>query len=184
MESQSTSNRTVKLPLPYQIITIKLIQMQDTNADMHDNYQRNLRHMAQPATPDERREAVSATLSDYEALYLASMLREWASYHAESDTDASIAQGYVEHINQQVRDRRQADVTLYAHTKDAAEVLCTATVEWYHHYSGTDEINEGLVDAIDEATGEIIGRHDAETIAEVSGRCYDPAPSDVTIDSE
>lgn len=90
---------------------------------MTDHYDQNLRHMAEPSKPSERRDTPSVTLADYEALYYANILREYGEYETGIGEERSIALGYVEYINQQVRERESSTVDFYAHTKTAANVL-------------------------------------------------------------
>lgn len=90
-------------------------------------YNQNLRHVAEPAAPTERRRAVSASVSDYEALWLAESLRDYAHYgdHPDDSHD-DIAMAYVEYIDRQVRENEKTHVTLYAHTDEAADTLMGA----------------------------------------------------------
>lgn len=90
-------------------------------------YNENLRHVAEPAAPAERREAVSASVSDFEALWLAEALRDYAHYGDHpAENHASIARAYAEYIDRQVRENERKHVTLYAHTDDAADTLMGA----------------------------------------------------------
>ena len=90
-------------------------------------YNENLRHVAEPAAPTERREAVSATVSDFEALWLAEALRDYAHYGDHpAESHATIARAYAEYIDRQVRDNERKHVSLYAHTDEAADTLMGA----------------------------------------------------------
>lgn len=103
-------------------------------------YEDNLRHYARPSSEREAKEEGGA-LQDYEALYLAEMLHEWAAYLADDEDLADIARGYVEFIrrrNDQTGGYRQ--VRLYAHTNDAAEVLLRGTEEWAEAQAGPDGV--------------------------------------------
>lgn len=146
------------------------------NATMdQQNYSDNLRHMAEPATPEGRATAVSVTLEDYQALYYASILREWSAYHADEEKRESIAKGYVEYIDKQVRDNDAKGVELYAHTEEAAETHMIALEEWNHAYE--EMAHDDLYDTIDKTVGDLWGRHNADHVnADFPSANYDPAP--------
>lgn len=91
------------------------------------NYEDNLRHLAEPAAPNERRMAVSTTMPDFEALWLSEALREYAHYGDHPDeSHQDIAIAYVEYIERQVRENERKHVSLYAHTDEAADTLMGA----------------------------------------------------------
>jgi hypothetical protein len=90
-------------------------------------YTDNLRHIAEPQAPSEREKAVSTTIEDHEALWVADILREFAHYaDHDHDDQSGIAVGYASFIDKQVRDHGKSYVTLYAHTDVAAETLMDA----------------------------------------------------------
>lgn len=94
-------------------------------------YEETLRHIAEPQAPSDRETAVGATIHDYEALFFAEALREFAHYGESDHNDVpEIAVGYASHIDVKVRDEAEHYVTLYAHTRVAAETLLDAL---YHH---------------------------------------------------
>lgn len=93
-------------------------------------YEDNLRHYARPSSEREAKNEGRA-LSDYEALYLAEMLHEWAEYLTEPDDLADVARGYVEYIRRRTsQSGGYRQVKLYAHTPKAAYVLNKAVEEW------------------------------------------------------
>jgi hypothetical protein len=99
-------------------------------------YEDHLRHTAQPSDPDDRETATSLTLADYEALWFADYLREYAHYEAEDD-DSGIAAAYAAYIDTAVRERGSSYVTLYVHTRAAADTLL-ATASYARHTYGGD----------------------------------------------
>lgn len=94
-----------------------------TDGHMLHDYQKNLRHVARPSDPSDRRDAVSVRLNEYEALYLLGGLSEYAAYDAPSEDHADVAMAYEDYINHQVRELHNGIVVLYAHTGLAREVL-------------------------------------------------------------
>jgi hypothetical protein len=90
-------------------------------------YEDQLRHVAEPAAPSERRKAVTATLADYQALWLTDVLREYSHYgdHDYND-EGAIAIAYASYIDAKVRDEGRSHVDLYAHTDVAVETLLNA----------------------------------------------------------
>jgi len=98
-----------------------------------EEYQSQLRHVAEPAAPSGRDQAVSANISSFEALWLSEQLKEYAHYgdHPE-DSHAGIAIAYVEFIDKKVRDEERNYVTLYAHTEAAADTLMGAMFNAEH----------------------------------------------------
>jgi hypothetical protein len=115
-------------------------------------YEDNLRHVAEPAAPSGRKRAVSATVPDYEALWMAEALREYAHYGdhpTESHQDIAIA--YVEYIDRQVRDNERRHVSVYAHTDVAADTLMGALF----HADG----DESLVESVSTALAELYVAH-------------------------
>lgn len=104
-------------------------------------YDDNLRHIAEPAAPSGRKQAVSATVPDYDALWLAEALREYAHYGDHPDErHREIAVSYVEFIDRKVRDQERRHVTLYAHTDVAADTLMGALF----HANGEDRHVESV----------------------------------------
>lgn len=100
-------------------------------------YENNLRHVAEPASPDERERAVSTTIRDYEALFLTEVLREFAHYGDHDDErQGGIAVAYAAYIDKQVRANARSYIDLYAHTDVAAETLLDAL---YEHCPPLDE---------------------------------------------
>lgn len=94
-------------------------------------YEDNLRHVAEPASPTERRKAVSVSIEDHTALWFTDVLREYAHYGDHEDDDQEgIAVAYASYIDTKVRDEGQSHVPLYAHTQLAAETLMDAL--YYH----------------------------------------------------
>jgi hypothetical protein len=87
-----------------------------------DTYRGQLQHVAEPSTPKERRDADFARIRDWRALYFAEQLREWGAYHG-TKVHSNIALAYADYINEQVRERGESFVCLYAHTDDAKFVL-------------------------------------------------------------
>ena len=90
------------------------------------NYRDNLRHVVRPDKPSERREADRYIVSDYEALALQHLLREFEAYSADTDEAADIARAYIEYIDLVVREEERKQVGLYAHTREAHQVLADA----------------------------------------------------------
>lgn len=156
----------------------------NSTEDMTDHYSDNLRHMAEPATPSDREEAVSISLDDYKALWLASMLREWAGYHAEDENMANIARGYVEYINQQVRDNGQTTVTIYTHTKKAAKVVTDGFYEYHHSYRGTSAVHGDLFRDIEDEVIDLWGRQNAERVnRDAERKEYELPPERITVEA-
>jgi len=91
-------------------------------ADKLEHYRDNLRHVIRPDKPREREESPKAGLADFEALYLAHLLRDYAAYDAPGH-HRGIAWAYVEYIDMVVRDEGRSTVVVYAQTHDAFEVL-------------------------------------------------------------
>lgn len=89
-------------------------------------YEEVLDHIAEPASPSGRAEAESITLEDYEALWFAEQLREYAHYGDASDVQSDIAIGYTAYINTQVRENEQRHVDIYTHTAQARSTLWNA----------------------------------------------------------
>lgn len=94
--------------------------------DPISTYRENLRHVVRPDVPEERREANSATINDYDALKLRRDLSEYAAYESPTGEHESIALAYIQYIDMVVRDEKKQIVTLYAHTETAVEVLQAA----------------------------------------------------------
>lgn len=139
-----------------------------------EHYADNLYHMAEPATPDERDAAVHVSLADYQALYLAEMLREWAGYHAPTDDQSSIAHGYAEYIDSQVRENERVDVKIYAHTTKASEVVTDAIYDWYDEYR--PEANADLFREIESTVIDLWGRQHHEQVNKDAGEVRYEAP--------
>lgn len=88
------------------------------------DYEDNLEHVAEPQAPNDRETAPSATLHDYEALWFADQLREFAHYEADDNGDIAIA--YASYIDAKVRDEGVSNVDCYVHTDTAASILMAA----------------------------------------------------------
>lgn len=102
-------------------------------------YNENLRHVAEPASPNERREAVSTSITDFEALWLAEALRDYAHYGEHpQESHVGIAVAYAEYIDRQVRENGLRHISLYAHTDEAAETLMGAL---FHDGTHTDLVS-------------------------------------------
>lgn len=124
-------------------------------------YEDNLRHYARPATEGERADANSETLVDYEALYLAEILHEWAEYICDAEDLADVARGYVEFIRRkQSESGGYRQVTLYAHTPQSAYVLEKA-VEDYQEFSRASH-HPSLAESIEHAIGRLADEHREE----------------------
>jgi hypothetical protein len=94
-------------------------------------YEDNLRHVAEPQAPSEREKAPSSSLQDYEALWLADVLREHAHYGDHNhDTEPDIAVAYASFIDQKIRAEGKKHVNLYAHTDVAVETLVSAILQY------------------------------------------------------
>lgn len=141
-----------------------------------NEYDTNLRHMAEPAAPADREEAVSVTLADHEALYLAGVLIEWSHYMTGDEERSSIGQGYVEYINRQVRGREKRHVTLYAHTPKAADVLNEAVENYHAEYY--EDVPHDYHTEIEATLIDLWLRHNAESVNRDAGRevVENPAP--------
>lgn len=87
-----------------------------------EHYEQELRHVARPDSDYERSVTPKAPLADYEALYLARLLRDYAAYNAAED-QRNIAWAYAEYIDMVVRDEGRSAVVIYAHTPLAHYVL-------------------------------------------------------------
>lgn len=85
-------------------------------------YENNLEHVAEPATPSQREEADFINIRDYEALWFAEVLQEFA-YYGDSGELEEIAVAYTDFIEKKVRDEWRSHVSLYAHTDDAIDTL-------------------------------------------------------------
>lgn len=101
-------------------------------SDRLDKYREHLRHIVRPEAPDERREAPSLSLHNYEALFLRWALVEYAGYGARDDTEEGIALGLAEYISMVVHDEEKRIVELYMHTDKARQVVLRA-LEGYGH---------------------------------------------------
>jgi len=154
----------------------------NTNEDMDgDHYTDNLHHLAVPSTPQQRKEAVSTTLEDYQALFLGRMLREWAAYHAEQVGRGDIARGYVEYINREVRQQEACGVDLYAHTPVAAKVLNEAIYDYQYAYG--DLTPTDVFDIIKDALKDLWAEQHAETVNKDANRqAYDTPPESVEVE--
>lgn len=115
-------------------------------------YEDNLRHVAEPAAPSGRDKAVSASLPDYDALWLSEALREYAHYGDHpNESHTAIAMSYVEFIDKKVREQERRHVTVYAHTDEAADTLMGAL---FH----ADE-SEALIESVSTALSELYVAH-------------------------
>jgi hypothetical protein len=100
-------------------------------------YENQLRHVAEPQAPSERQKAPSASLRDYEGLWVADVLREHAHYgDHDHDDESEIAVAYASFIDQKIRDEGKKHVDLYAHTNAAVETLLNAIIS-YRAENGT-----------------------------------------------
>lgn len=119
-----------------------------------ETYQSVLSHLAEPQKPNERDSATHTTLSDVQALWFQEPLREFAHYGDGSETQRSIAEGYVEWIDNVVRERGEKSVNLYAHTDAAIETLLDALIEYAEK---TDERKYGrpIGKEVEDCVGEL-----------------------------
>jgi len=108
--------------------------------DREGAYERNLRHVAEPAAPSEREKAISASIEDHEALWLSPILREHAHYgDHDHDDESGIAVAYASYIDQKVRGEGLSWVELYAHTEQAIETLVNAILQYrWDNFSDDD----------------------------------------------
>lgn len=90
-------------------------------------YEDNLHHVAEPASPSERRGACSTTIEDWEGLWFTDVLRGYAHYgETATDERVDIALAYAEFIDNKVRKAKNDRVTLYVHTDTARATLSEA----------------------------------------------------------
>jgi len=116
------------------------------------NYESVLRHIGEPQRPSERNDTVSVLCDDYESLWFAKQLEEYAGYGVEGGTtEESIVLGYSEYIDQKVRVEKKSTVRLYVHTSMAASVLIDAL----HHNKGTIE-NTEIADTLEDAFSDVL----------------------------
>lgn len=101
-------------------------------SDRLDKYREHLRHIVRPEAPDERGEAPSLALHNYEALFLRWALVEYAGYGARNDVEEGIALGLAEYISMVVHDEEKRVVNLYLHT-DTARIVVLRALEGYGH---------------------------------------------------
>lgn len=144
-------------------------------------YNENLRHVAEPAAPAERREAVSASMPDFEALWLAEALRDYAHYgdHPSSD-HPDIANAYAEYIDRQVRENEHKHVALYAHTEEAADTLMGALFHEGAEQDLVERVSPKLADLyLAHAEGETPGEpHAVEGVVGITIEFEDGAAED------
>ena len=95
-------------------------------------YRDNLRHVVRPDRPSERPDANRYIVSDYQALALQHLLREFEAYSADTDEHADIARAYIEYIDLVVREEGRTQVEIYAHTREARQVLADAVLMHDH----------------------------------------------------
>lgn len=114
-----------------------------------------LNHVAEPQTIDGRDDATHTTLSDYQALWFAEALIEYANYgdHKKA-VQADIAKGYVEFINKKIRDEGRRNVNLYTHTDLAIETLMDALIE-YSDKIDTGQYSRGVGEELEELFGDL-----------------------------
>jgi len=114
-----------------------------------------LEHVAEPQTPDGRDDATHTTLSDYQALWFAEALTEYAYYgDHEEPVQADIAEGYAEFIDKKVRDEGRKSVNLYTHTDLAIETLMDALIE-YCDKIDTEQYSRGVGEELEELFGDL-----------------------------
>lgn len=123
-------------------------------------YEEHLRHVAEPQAPSEREKAVSTTLDDYEALWFTDHLRDYA-YYADHDDgpNGGIAVAYASYIDQTVRKQAENHVTLYVHTRPAAETLVEA-VEYAASDVDFDAFPTVLYLSVSNAVHAVLGQFD------------------------
>lgn len=130
---------------------------------MSDPYEDNLRHLAEPATPTGREQAVSTTLASFEALWLAEWLDEYAYYGDHPDAaHESIAKAYAVYIERQVYERRNSYVTLYAHTELAAETL----IGTLFNVDSEDDVDVALFDLVSGHIADLYVAHQEDAAPE------------------
>jgi hypothetical protein len=93
-----------------------------------DHYDRVRSHVGRPQDPSERYSATSTTLEDFEALWLAKVLRALADYHVDG-TEEGVARGLAEYVDGVVRDEGGPLVTIYVKTETALDVVETAVTK-------------------------------------------------------
>jgi hypothetical protein len=143
-------------------------------------YAANLEHMAEPANPKDRSRAVHTTLEDYQAIYLTQILREYAAYNADTDETHDIAMGYIEYIDDVIRNRGENGLNIYTHTDMAAVVLNDAVEVWSN--SNGEIQNDELVNSISECLIELWGRHNHKQVnGDVGRQEFDAPPANVEI---
>jgi hypothetical protein len=121
-------------------------------------YEDNLRHLARPQKPSERREANAATIEDFQALWLADVFREYAHYADHNyEGQGEIAVAYASFIDQEVRDHGKSHVDLYAHTEMAAETVLDALYWHVPDYGKRRDYPMVVFRAIEGAGGELVG---------------------------
>jgi hypothetical protein len=89
-----------------------------------------LLHIAEPADPRERADAVSVTLDRHEALVFADACASHAAYHETDEIKRDIAQHLGQWCEHAVCDRHDHTVPLYLHTETARTVandVCSLT---------------------------------------------------------
>jgi hypothetical protein len=128
-------------------------------------YEDHLRHTAQPSDPDDRETATSLTLADYEALWFADYLREYAHYEAEDD-DSGIAAAYAAYIDTAVRERGSRHVTLYVHTRAAADTLLATASYTRHTYGGDSTFPMMVYHSVEDEIVSVLQEHMADELPE------------------
>jgi hypothetical protein len=94
------------------------------------HYENNLRHVGRPADHNKRADTPSVTIRDYEALYLTTLLEEYAFYVAGDESRENVALAYAEYLNSCVRDEDECYVNVYVKTELARNVVTASlTVE-------------------------------------------------------
>lgn len=114
-----------------------------------DHYRENLRHVVRPDEPSQRRESSSIKLRDYEGLYLAEHLREYAEYEETDEELDAIARSIIEYVEMCVRDEDRTVFDLYLHTSEARTVVKRGIWDVMDHTSIAEtilEMVEGLED--------------------------------------
>lgn len=98
-------------------------------------YEEQLTHLAEPADPNDRDDADSIIVMDYEALWLTKQLRDKAAYVFDGPK-SDVADAYADYIDEKVRAYDNTTFRLYAHTDTAKGVLRDVVPDESDSYSG------------------------------------------------
>lgn len=127
-------------------------------------YQSNLEHIAEPQTPQQRADAESVTIQDYEALWFSDALRDFAHYgEHDHDDQSGIAVGLASFIDKKVRDEGVSHVTLYTHTDVAGETLLDAL---YHYRERTEDTPMDVFRSLEDAFATLFAAYLTEDLME------------------